>query len=198
MTLTSGLLLLLEPGPIRLSGVSLQNVDNAHRSVDPEALLFDTKPAPDPRRWSQIIIYHSASQTGSAAQIHDVHTDMGLGGLGYHFVINNGSGGQDGEIEIGYRWINQRVGAHAFGPNRDWANRHAIGICLIGDPQRQAITRTQFDQLVWIVQRLQAHFNIDAGNVVVYGSPSGDEATGPGDHFPVGSFRSQLLTRAAP
>ena len=45
------------------------------------------------------------------------HVPDGLKGLGYHFVIGNGRGISDGELYVGYRWLDQLAGAHAAGAN---------------------------------------------------------------------------------
>jgi hypothetical protein len=65
-----------------------------------------------PRNWKAIVIHHMASGTGSARAIDRIHRQKGWDGLGYHFVIGNGTLSDDGEVEIGYRWKIQKVGAH--------------------------------------------------------------------------------------
>jgi len=43
------------------------------------------------RPWRYIVIHHMASSRGSAGIIHRLHRKRGYDGLGYHFVIGNGS-----------------------------------------------------------------------------------------------------------
>jgi len=82
------------------------------------------------RNWRHIVIHHSATATGSAASFDREHRERGWEGLGYHFVIGNGTGTGDGQVEVGYRWRNQQRGAHAG--NLEY-NEYGIGICLVGD-----------------------------------------------------------------
>src|SRR6056297_2856395 len=54
----------------------------------------------DGDRWRRIVIHHSRSRHGNAAQLARSHQSMGLAGLGYHFVIGNGRGMADGELHV--------------------------------------------------------------------------------------------------
>jgi len=67
------------------------------------------------RRWKYIVIHHSASYKGSASSIDRYHREEKgwENGLGYDFVIGNGRGSRDGQIEVGGRWNKQIKGAHA-------------------------------------------------------------------------------------
>ncbi len=205
MTLASGLLLLLEPNPTAISSnMMLSSVRPT--SVDPRESLFQSLPPADSAvavdrtpavtPWSAIVVRTSGTAAGSAEDLDRRHRQMGLDGLGHHFVINNGTGAEDGQIEIGFRWQDQKPGAHSIGANSEWLNRHAIGICLIGDDARQPPTEQQLHQLVWLVQRLQARLGIPADRVMHESESLQD---GPaGRMFPTAWFRKQLLTLSTP
>lgn len=186
MTLTSALLLALEPGPVApLSGVTLQSIDN---TVAPGDKLFQTE---TPRPWKAIVIHDSGSLSGSSQTLNAVHERAGRGGLGYHFVINNGNGESDGLIEVGFRWQRQFPGAYLEGTGADEWNQNAIGICLIGDADRRAFTEPQLRELVWLVQQVQAKHGIPADQVYV---EVGSKGEGANRLFPFAWFRGQLLT----
>lgn len=190
MTLTSGLLLVLEPGPVApFSGVTLQSVDTA---AQPQDALFETAQPTHP--WQAIVLHDSGSLSGSSQTINAVHERTGKGGLGYHFVINNGNGEADGLIEVGFRWQRQFEGAYLEGPDAARWNRQAIGICLIGDADRRGFTDKQLHEAAWLVQQLQARFNIPESRVYI---EVGAKADGPRKLFPESWFRSQLLTPKA-
>src|SRR5437762_1245841 len=78
------------------------------------------------RAWSLIVIHHSASRVGGASLFDRWHRAKGWDGVGYDFVIGNGTDTADGAIETTFRWREQRDGAHVKG----W-NEMAIGICLV-------------------------------------------------------------------
>lgn len=185
MSLASSVLLLLEPGPMAsFGGVTLQSIDRGPTPSDDR--LFDTA---SPRHdWQAIVIHDSGQPAGNAASLDQLHQQQGRGGLGYHFVLNNGQGEADGLIEMGFRWQHQFAGAFVDGPDADWFNRNGIGICLVGDADDQRMTRDQLRELVWLVRQLQQTHNIprDAIHVDV-GQAGNPEA------FPHAWFRQQLL-----
>lgn len=190
MTLTSGLLLLLEPGPVApFSGITLQSVDN---TIEPTERLFNTT---QQKPWLAIVIHDSGSLSGSSQTLNALHEQAGLGGLGYHFVLNNGSDQADGLIEVGFRWQRQFNGAYVQGEGADWFNNNAIGICMVGDADRKGFSESQLRELVWLVQQLQAKFNIPRDAVFV---EVGSGQEGPGRLFPYAWFRGQLLSPRLP
>jgi len=193
MTLASSVLLMLEPTQVApFNGVRLQSID---RRVAPQSVLFATEPAVHSDRWTKIVIHDSGTVLGSAESLNREHERLGRGGLGYHFVIGNGSDTTDGLIEVGFRWRTQKVGAHSVGRDAQTFHRHAIGICLVGDADRQPITDAQMRELVWLVQQLQQKFGIPAHEVYL-GVGSGQVPL-PTGHFPMGHFQRELLTVAA-
>ena len=192
MTLTSGVLLVLEPGPVApVAGVTLQSIDRQAQG-SPADRLFDI---PEPRDWEGIVIHDAGAERGSAATIARQHRELGKDGLGYHFVVNNGSLKADGLIEIGYRWRRQEAGAYLAGDGSKRFNERFIGISLIGDGDARSFTKDQMRELVWLVNELQQRFNLPRRKVFV--DVSRDSA--PAGTFPHAWFRKQLLrpTRTA-
>ena len=91
------------------------------------------------RPWRYIVLHHSASASGNYDQIDGEHRKiLGIDGCGYHFVIGNGSGSPDGQIEVSRRWNNQKQGAHTRNARTHDADEYGIGICLVGDFDQQA------------------------------------------------------------
>ena len=179
LSLVSGLLLVLNPVPHAPAvGPVLTVLDP---SPDDLETLLVTRPPPAPGRWRGIVIHHSGASHGSAEALGRLHQSQGYGGLGYHFVIGNGDGAYDGEVQAGYRWSRQLDGLHT---------REAIAICLIGDGDRAQPSRTQINQLVKLVTQLQRRLNIPADRVYLYRDLA--ETTSPGLRFPAVSFRNQL------
>lgn len=191
MTLASGLLLLLEPSVPEdwRAGVALQQVYQNEASDD---LLFDTHAEVQPDRWRAIVIHDSGSLVGSARMIDQAHRRLGRDGLGYHFVINNASGGKDGRIERGPRWRGQIRGAHSVGNGARWLNEHAIGICVIGDFRRRPPTAAQMQRLVDLIQKMQTRLGIGADQVFLPTDLGvGEDGV---SHFPAEKVRGLLLS----
>jgi hypothetical protein len=188
MTVTSGLLMLLEPSPStpRPGGVALQSIDRGNLEAKPQDRLFDTEAKE--ARWTSIVIHDSRTPQGSAQTMHHVHQQLGRGGLGYHFVIDNGPGSDDGKIEVGFRWSSQAPGAFFDAGTTNWPD--AIGICLIGDGEAGRFTEAQLNQLTWLVQNLQQRYGIAKSSV--YAQIGARTAT---SSFPDAWFRQQLINR---
>ncbi|MEM0915658.1 MAG: peptidoglycan recognition family protein [Planctomycetota bacterium] len=186
MTSVSALLLALEPGPMApLSGVSLRSIDDGGSAAADR--LFET---PESLDWRAIVIHDSGAQVGSSQSINRVHDDLGRGGLGYHFVLNNGSDEVDGLIEVGFRWQTQMIGAYLpdGGASTAWHHKHSIGICLIGDADRAAPTEAQQRELVWLVRQLQRRYGIPSDRVMIQVGSNGSSAL-----FPETAIRAQLI-----
>ena len=144
------------------------------------------------RRWRYLVIHHMASPKGSAAVIHRMHKKRGWDGLGYHFVIGNGSLTGDGAVEVGYRWTHQQKGAHARarpGDDNRW-NLHGIGICLVGDFTKTAPSARQLDVLVRLVRALRAEYDVSFNNVVPHRLVRSTECPGP--KFPWQEFLARI------
>lgn len=185
MTLTSGLLLMLEPGPsVPQTGVALQSIDTGSVNPKPSDKLFET--ASPQAHWRSIVVHDSRTKQGSAETLNLIHQKLGRGGLGYHFVIDNGPGSDDGKIEVGFRWSGQAPGAFFDDQTANWPD--AIGICLIGDGDAGRFTEAQLEQLVWLVQQLQQHYDIPKNDV--YAQIGASTAA---SRFPDAWFRQQLL-----
>ena len=144
------------------------------------------KPEVAARDWKHIVLHHTATSRGSVESIHEAHLkrrDKGGNpwlGIGYHFVIGNGNGMPDGEIEPTFRWRQQMHGAHAGVGNY---NRQGIGIVLVGNFEKQPPTAAQLMAVKRLVRTLKAKYRIDAEHVIGH---SDVKATAcPGKYFPL-------------
>jgi hypothetical protein len=105
-------------------------------------------------RWRYIIIHNSGTRQGNARIFNNYHlkTRKMQNGLAYHFVIGNGNSSGDGEIEIGSRWTRQINGGHVAS---DYLNNIALGICFVGDLNRDRPTAAQLAALEELVDYLR-------------------------------------------
>ena len=132
------------------------------------------------RQWKYIVVHHSATPTGSAAEFDVEHRERGWDGLGYHFVIDNGKGGLDGRVEVGERWRVQKWGAHTGKTPGNEYNYHGIGICLVGDFTNHMPSPSQLASLKRLVSYLMAKYDIPAENVVGHCDGPGTSTECPG------------------
>src|SRR5690606_18701421 len=193
MTATAGVLLAVD-GPRPGAARNIALAASITPANTPEiGSIFERLAAPlDTARWQRIVIHHSGAPYGSADTIAAEHTSRGLQGLGYHFVIGNGQGAEDGELFVGRRWLEQLPGAHVAGPQAPWNNEHAIGICLVGDGDRRAFTPAQLARLTELVAALSGELSISEDQVVLHRDLA--PISSPGRMFPEAALRARLAT----
>lgn len=192
MTLVGGMLLLTDSTPAPRLGTGWDGIGTPAVSAGSLGrTILDTAVPIKSDRWTEIRVYDSGSPYGSAESISRQHQAAHLKGIGYHFVIGNGNGMGDGELHVGYRWNEQLAGAHFAGPDESTVNNRSLGICLVGNGERNGFTQRQVDRLVELVRGLQARGvltqdGIESGRVII--------ADSMGSKFPADIFRAQLLT----
>lgn len=138
------------------------------------------EPTAEARDWKHIVIHHTATDQGSVESIHESHLDRKWLGIGYHFVIGNGNGMEDGAIESTFRWREQIQGAHAG--NREY-NELGIGVCLIGNFQETSPTPAQLASVKRLVRVLKGEYAIDSDHVIGHKEVKATEC--PGKLFPL-------------
>ncbi len=144
-------------------------------------------------RWKYIIIHNSATRQGNAAIFDNYHRRVRKmeNGMAYHFVIGNGSSSGNGQIEIGNRWTRQINGGHVAS---DYLNDISLGICLVGDYDRDLPTAQQMAALKELLTYLRARVGKIKGQ---YSQVRGHReinpkpTTCPGKRFPIGVVRRE-------
>ncbi|MDD5115956.1 MAG: N-acetylmuramoyl-L-alanine amidase [Candidatus Omnitrophica bacterium] len=145
------------------------------------------------KKWKYIIIHHSATDEGSSLSFDKAHIFKGWNGIGYHFVVDNGSKGKnDGQIEVSPRWLKQENGAHC---KAGGMNTRAIGICLVGDFSRDAPTSRQMDALVYLINRLRKYYRIPVSRIMGHGQVPGASTECPGKNFPWQELKRRLIIK---
>jgi len=149
-------------------------------------------PADEPwRDWKYLVLHHTATERGSVESIHETHLKKKdkngnpWQGIGYHFVIGNGDGMGDGEIEPTFRWKQQLHGSHA-GVNE--YNQHGIGIVLVGNFENHEPTPAQVTAVKRLVGTLSRKFQIPADRVIGHGDVRATEC--PGAKFPLDEVKA--------
>jgi hypothetical protein len=181
LTVTTALLLAFSPAPLAPGAVSSLFAAEVPSSLD---AIFTTRAPLAQNRWTSIYIHHSLTPGGDAASL-----GQATGGLHDHFLIGNGDGCADGEIQLSQRWSRQMTalppaGAASIDPG-------CISICLVGDFDRTVPTSIQMRRLIQLVNTLQSRFQIHSQNVILLQHPDGE--AGIGRFFPTTVFRQQLL-----
>lgn len=102
---------------------------------------YNTRKASDIR---SLAIHHSLTLSGSAQAFATYHVNSnGWPGIAYTYVID-----KDGTI-------NQCLDHTTVGYHVGNSNKHALGICLVGDFRTQQPSAEQYAAALWLVRKLQ-------------------------------------------
>ena len=108
------------------------------------------------RTIKRIVIHHSASPKNSTTvkDIERWHVAEGYDGIGYNRIIEG-----DGDVVMGRD--DARIPAHAYGHNKD-----SLGICVIGNFEKEAPSQQQIERLVQVLAILCKRYGVAAEAIV--------------------------------
>jgi hypothetical protein len=144
-------------------------------------------------RWQFIVVHNSGTRQGNARAFDYYHRNVRRmrNGLAYHFVIGNGTSSGNGQIEVGDRWRRQINGGHV---HSDYLNNISLGICLVGDFNRDQPTRAQLESCEELIRYLRERCGkVGMRSIIVRPhremNPPRWATDCPGDDFPYSWFR---------
>jgi N-acetyl-anhydromuramyl-L-alanine amidase AmpD len=115
---------------------------------------------------------------------------LGWNGCGYHFVIGNGTGSPDGQIQVARRWSDQKNGVHCRnGKNAD-VNEYGIGICLVGDLDSEPPTAKQIASARALIAYLSERYQVPSDHVETHAHLAASPTKCPGKLFPTNEILS--------
>jgi len=112
--------------------------------------------------WQNIEIYYSGTRVGNIDWLASLNGYRNPKDLNCHFVICNGYGGEDGQIQTTERWQNQAV--VKSGQNQDASGR-TIRICIVSDGKTTFPTDCQVRRTETLIETLCRHFRINPQHV---------------------------------
>ena len=140
-------------GPFCLSTYyRLDSIDHALRSRAGQSI----------ERWNSIEICFSDTQGGNIGRLAAARGLRNAADLNCHFVVCNGSGASDGEIQTTESWQRQR--SVRRGPT-GLGDDQTICICLIGNGVSALPTDYQLKRLEMLLDALCRRFDIPADDV---------------------------------
>ena len=162
---TSALLLAIAPEPMR------PELPSPLMAAGPAASELSAVVGKDiqPGRWNYIFVHHSKTASGDARSLGSATS-----GLPCHFLVGNGNGLADGQIQIGWRWESQKSALPPAGVAS--IDPACIRITLVGDFDVAGPSATQLSRARQLIQALQATARISDEGVLVFpavGQPAG-------------------------
>lgn len=192
MTVVGGMLYFVSQRPsASADGVAILPL-MATTGLDSVEVVLNTRKPIAAGQWKSIVIHDTGSPVGSQASLDQQAREAGLRGIGYHFVIGNGNGMGDGELFVTDRWLTQQRGAHVAGSRGNDLNKQSIGICLVGDGDRQKFTKAQITRLVQLLDTIQREMDVPAERVYLHSDVAA--VSSPGKLFPAVEVRRMLAT----
>ncbi|MGB2809983.1 MAG: hypothetical protein WBC22_19750 [Sedimentisphaerales bacterium] len=121
-----------------------------------------SRTSPSPRRWGRIEIYYSGTKAGNIEQLASLGGLASAEDINCHFVICNGLGASDGQIQPTEKWQNQ----WSIIPGRSWyGSGQTVRICVIADGKTAHPTDSQKRRSQALVGELQRMFGIQPESV---------------------------------
>lgn len=139
-------------------------------------------------RWKYIVIHHSAGSFGNIEFLQRVHRqrqgDDPIDAIAYHYIIGNGNGLGMGKVASDWRQHYDIWGTHVSNRNLDY-NMRGIGICLIGNFEKEKLPPAQYQSLRNLTKTLISRYDILPRNVKGHGMITGEHTKCPGKYFPM-------------
>ncbi|MHC4463489.1 MAG: peptidoglycan recognition protein family protein [Planctomycetota bacterium] len=126
-------------------------------SLDPVEKTIMSRAAQSSGRWNYIEIYYSGTKAGNIGQLASLSGLADSKDINCHFVVCNGLGGGNGQIQTTEKWQRQ----WSVIPGRAWhGNGQTIRICVIADGKTARPTDFQIQSIEALVEALDRKYDI--------------------------------------
>jgi hypothetical protein len=130
--------------------------------LDPIQQAIDSRVTQAPGRWESVEIYFSGTKAGNVAQLASLSGLTNSDDINCHFVICNGLGGSDGQIQTTEKWQKQ----WSVIPDHTWyGSSRTVRICLVADGRSVRPTNAQIKRTEALVESLSMKFNVPASKI---------------------------------
>ncbi|MHC4753597.1 MAG: hypothetical protein ACYTBP_00510 [Planctomycetota bacterium] len=135
---------------------------SAYHRLGPVQIAIQSRAAQARSRWNCIEIFYSGTKAGNINQLSSLYGLSSPEDLNCHFVVCNGFGSSNGDIQPTEKWQNQ----WAITPDRTWyGSERTIRISLIADAKTVFPTEFQRKRLEELVEELYRKFDILPQNI---------------------------------
>jgi hypothetical protein len=115
-----------------------------------------------PGRWECVEVYYSGTKAGNLDQIASLSGLASSDDINCHFVICNGLGGSDGQIQTSEKWQKQ----WSVIPDHTWyGSSRTIRVCLVADGKSVKPTNAQIKRAEALVEMLSVKFNVPPAKI---------------------------------
>jgi hypothetical protein len=129
---------------------------SSYYHLDPIETVIASRAVQSVNRWNRIEVYYSNTKTGNIEQLALLSGMTNPEDINCHFVICNGLGAADGQIQPTEKWQRQRsITPERAGDN----NSRTIRICVVSDGKTTLPTDFQTKRADALVEGLYRKFN---------------------------------------
>ncbi len=130
--------------------------------LDPIRQAVDSRVTQVPGRWEHIEIFYSGTKAGNIEQLASINGLANSDDINCHFVICNGLGGNDGQIQTSEKWQNQ----WSVIPDNTWfGGNRTIRICLVADGRSIHPSDSQIKRTEALIETLTRNFNVSSEKI---------------------------------
>ena len=130
---------------------------SSYYCLEPVGKAVSSEAVQSRQRWNCIEIYYSNSKAGNIEQLASLNGLSGPEDINCHFVICNGLGGNNGQIQSTEKWQRQ----WSIIPGKTWyGTGQTIRICIIADGKSSPPTNFQVKRVEELVEKLCSSFDI--------------------------------------
>ncbi len=163
VTIGAVILKTLGHNPISAGAFSLSD----YYRLEPIEKVLSSRAAQTSSRWSRIEIYYSGTKAGNIEQLASLSGLASPENINCHFVICNGLGGGDGQIQPTEKW--QEQWSIILDPT--WRGvGQTIRLCVIADGTITPPTDCQIKRTEALVEGLSKKFNIQSASIYYPGN----------------------------
>ena len=135
---------------------------SAYRDLDLVKEAIRSQAAQSPSRWNCVEIYYSGTKGGNIEQLASLTGLADSKEMNCHFVVCNGLGGGDGQIQSTEKWQRQ----WSIVPSRTWyGSDRTIRLCAIAGTNAVRLTNCQIRRAEALVDSLCEKFDIQAQSI---------------------------------
>ncbi len=134
----------------------------SYTNLNPIAQVALTITPADPENWNRIEICYNKMPADNIEQLAESVGLSSSNDVNYHFVICNGAGGSDGQIQPSEKWRWQRPCL----PSGNWyGSSQTVRICTIANGSKTTPTDCQVKRTAALVEALARNFNISSQQI---------------------------------
>jgi hypothetical protein len=119
--------------------------------LDPVLQATNSRVAQAPGRWECVEVYYSGTKAGNIDQLASLSGMASSDDINCHFVIGNGLGASDGQIQTTEKWQKQ----WSVIPDHTWyGSSRTVRVCIVADGKSVRPTNSQIQRAEALVDGL--------------------------------------------